>query len=126
DCAGPSAGLFRGAPDDDPGAGAAPARRALRRRPPLRWRGPRARHGGREPGCELGRGLPLSRSGAGPDSLVRSMALDLISVDGRISAAAEAVIPVKDDGLYRGDGAFEVIRLYRGRPFALADHLDRL
>jgi branched-chain amino acid aminotransferase len=54
------------------------------------------------------------------------MALDLISVDGRISAAADAVIPVKDDGLYRGDGAFEVIRLYRGRPFALADHLDRL
>ena len=31
-----------------------------------------------------------------------------------------------DDGLYRGDGAFEVIRLYAGRPFALGDHLDRL
>jgi branched-chain amino acid aminotransferase len=54
------------------------------------------------------------------------MALDLISVDGRISAAADAVIPVRDDGLYRGDGAFEVIRLYGGRPFALTDHLDRL
>ncbi len=35
-------------------------------------------------------------------------------------------MPLKDDGLYRGDGAFEVIRLYEGRPFALADHLDRL
>jgi branched-chain amino acid aminotransferase len=33
---------------------------------------------------------------------------------------------MKDDGLYRGDGAFEVIRLYAGRPFALDDHLDRL
>ena len=33
---------------------------------------------------------------------------------------------MKDDGLYRGDGAFEVIRLYSGRPFALVDHLDRL
>jgi len=33
---------------------------------------------------------------------------------------------MKDDGLYRGDGAFEVIRLYEGRPFALADHVDRL
>jgi branched-chain amino acid aminotransferase len=54
------------------------------------------------------------------------MALDLISVDGRVSAAAEAVVPVKDDGLYRGDGVFEVIRLYGGRPFALRDHLDRL
>ena len=35
-------------------------------------------------------------------------------------------MPLKDDGLYRGDGAFEVIRLYEGQPFALVDHLDRL
>jgi branched-chain amino acid aminotransferase len=51
---------------------------------------------------------------------------ELASVDGRISATAEATVPMKDDGLYRGDGAFEVIRLYAGRPFALEDHLDRL
>jgi branched-chain amino acid aminotransferase len=51
---------------------------------------------------------------------------ELASVDGRITPTAEAVVPLKDDGLYRGDGAFEVIRLYAGRPFALADHLDRL
>jgi branched-chain amino acid aminotransferase len=51
---------------------------------------------------------------------------ELASVDGRVSPIAEATIPVKDDGLYRGDGAFEVIRLYEGRPFALTDHLDRL
>ena len=51
---------------------------------------------------------------------------ELASVDGRIAASAEATIPLKDDGLYRGDGAFEVIRLYEGQPFALADHLDRL
>jgi branched-chain amino acid aminotransferase len=53
-------------------------------------------------------------------------ARELASVDGRISAVAEASIPLPDDGLYRGDGAFEVIRLYRGRPFALDEHLDRL
>jgi branched-chain amino acid aminotransferase len=53
-------------------------------------------------------------------------AKELASVDGRISPVAEATVPLKDDGLYRGDGAFEVIRLYAGRPFALADHLDRL
>jgi branched-chain amino acid aminotransferase len=35
-------------------------------------------------------------------------------------------VPLRDDGLYRGDGAFEVIRLYEGKPFALGDHLDRL
>jgi branched-chain amino acid aminotransferase len=51
---------------------------------------------------------------------------ELASVDGRITPTAEAVVPLKDDGLYRGDGAFEVIRLYEGRPFALVDHLDRL
>ncbi len=51
---------------------------------------------------------------------------ELASVDGRIGPTAGATVPLKDDGLYRGDGAFEVIRLYRGRPFALHDHLDRL
>jgi branched-chain amino acid aminotransferase len=51
---------------------------------------------------------------------------ELASVDGAISATGDAVVPLQDDGLYRGDGAFEVIRLYEGRPFALADHLDRL
>jgi branched-chain amino acid aminotransferase len=51
---------------------------------------------------------------------------ELASVDGRVSPTADAVVPLKDDGLYRGDGAFEVIRLYEGRPFALGDHIDRL
>jgi len=51
---------------------------------------------------------------------------ELASVDGTISATGEATIPLRDDGLYRGDGAFEVIRLYEGRPFALGDHVDRL
>ncbi len=51
---------------------------------------------------------------------------ELASVDGRVTPTAEATVPMKDDGLYRGDGAFEVIRLYGGRPFALVDHLDRL
>jgi branched-chain amino acid aminotransferase len=51
---------------------------------------------------------------------------ELASVDGRITPTGEATIGLKDDGLYRGDGAFEVIRLYVGKPFALVDHLDRL
>jgi len=51
---------------------------------------------------------------------------EIASVDGQIGPTAEATLPMKDDGLYRGDGAFEVIRLYDGRPFALADHVDRL
>ena len=51
---------------------------------------------------------------------------ELASVDGEITPTAAATIGLKDDGLYRGDGAFEVIRLYAGKPFALVDHLDRL
>jgi branched-chain amino acid aminotransferase len=51
---------------------------------------------------------------------------ELASVDGVISPTTEATIPLPDDGLYRGDGVFEVIRLYAGEPFALSEHLDRL
>jgi branched-chain amino acid aminotransferase len=50
----------------------------------------------------------------------------LASVDGRIAETSEARIPAADDGLLRGDGVFEVIRLYAGRPYALGEHLDRL
>ena len=35
----------------------------------------------------------------------------------------QAVIAATDEGLLRGDGAFEVARLYRGIPFAWADHV---
>ncbi len=51
---------------------------------------------------------------------------ELASVDGSISPTANATIPLRDDGLYRGDGAFEVIRIYSGRLFAAEDHIDRL
>ena len=50
----------------------------------------------------------------------------LASVDGEITLASEATIPATDEGLLRGDGAFEVIRVYDGRPFALDEHLERL
>jgi branched-chain amino acid aminotransferase len=52
--------------------------------------------------------------------------MHIASVDGAIGPAAEARIPITDEGLLRGDGAFEVIRLYGGRPFALEDHYARL
>jgi branched-chain amino acid aminotransferase len=52
--------------------------------------------------------------------------IELASVDGEVTPTAVATIGLKDDGVYRGDGAFEVIRLYGGRPFALGEHIDRL
>src|SRR5215210_5889090 len=51
---------------------------------------------------------------------------ELACVDGNLMPAHEATIPATDEGLLRGDGAFEVIRVYDGRPFAVPDHLDRL
>jgi branched-chain amino acid aminotransferase len=51
---------------------------------------------------------------------------ELACVDGRTMPAEEATIPATDEGLLRGDGAFEVIRVYDGRPYAVPEHLDRL
>ncbi|MDP9293933.1 MAG: aminotransferase class IV [Actinomycetota bacterium] len=52
--------------------------------------------------------------------------MDLASLDGTIGPAAETRISITDEGLLRGDGAFEVMRLYDGRPFALEEHIARL
>ena len=41
----------------------------------------------------------------------------LASIDGEIMPLAEATISIADEGLIRGDGAFEVMRVYEGRPF---------
>jgi branched-chain amino acid aminotransferase len=51
---------------------------------------------------------------------------DLAAVDGRLMPRTEAVIAATDEGLLRGDGAFEVARLYDGVPFAWEDHILRL
>jgi branched-chain amino acid aminotransferase len=51
---------------------------------------------------------------------------ELACLDGRTMPADEATIPATDEGLLRGDGVFEVIRVYDGRPFAVVDHLDRI
>jgi branched-chain amino acid aminotransferase len=52
--------------------------------------------------------------------------MSLASLDGRIAPIADTVMPVADDGLIRGDGAFEVIRVYDGQPFAFEQHMARL
>ena len=52
--------------------------------------------------------------------------IHLASVDGSIGPAQDAMIPATDEGLLRGDGAFEVARIYGGTPFALGEHLGRL
>ncbi|MBA2439788.1 MAG: aminotransferase class IV [Thermoleophilaceae bacterium] len=51
---------------------------------------------------------------------------ELACLNGSIAPAAETSIPVTDEGLLRGYGAFEVVRVYDGRPYALDEHLDRM
>ena len=48
------------------------------------------------------------------------------TIDGVVMDAANATISILDEGLLRGDGVFEVIRVYAGRPFALDAHLERM
>jgi branched-chain amino acid aminotransferase len=60
-----------------------------------------------------------------PDDAATTTA-ELGCLDGRLAPADELSIPVTDEGLLRGDGVFEVIRVYDGIPFALTEHLDRL
>jgi branched-chain amino acid aminotransferase len=47
-------------------------------------------------------------------------------LDGRLVDAADARISVLDHGLTVGDGVFETMRAYDGRPFAVGRHLERL
>lgn len=50
----------------------------------------------------------------------------MIYLNGAIVARDKARIDLADRGLLLGDGLFETLRAYRGRPFRLADHLARL
>jgi branched-chain amino acid aminotransferase len=47
-------------------------------------------------------------------------------IDGKICGREEATVSVLDHGLLYGDGLFEGIRVYNGRPFRLEAHLERL
>jgi branched-chain amino acid aminotransferase len=49
-----------------------------------------------------------------------------VAINGTIYPPEEARISVFDRGFLYGDGVFEVLRTYRGIPFALEEHLGRL
>jgi branched-chain amino acid aminotransferase len=52
--------------------------------------------------------------------------IDTVSVNGRITGAAEASVSPLDRGFLYGDSVYETLRTYAGRPFRLEPHLDRL
>jgi D-alanine transaminase len=47
-------------------------------------------------------------------------------VNGAFMPLAEAKVSIEDRGFQFGDGVYEVIRTYKGRPFSLEAHLARL
>jgi branched-chain amino acid aminotransferase len=49
-----------------------------------------------------------------------------VYVNGRITAAHEAVVPVFDHGFLYGEGVYETMRTYQGRPFMFPRHMARL
>jgi branched-subunit amino acid aminotransferase/4-amino-4-deoxychorismate lyase len=55
-----------------------------------------------------------------------SGATSLASLDGDIMPVGEAMIPATDEGFIRGDGVFDVIRVYDGKPYAFEAHMARL
>jgi branched-chain amino acid aminotransferase len=48
------------------------------------------------------------------------------SIDGVVVGPEAAVVSVYDRGFLYGDAVFEVLRTYRGKPFALVEHVARL
>lgn len=51
---------------------------------------------------------------------------ELINVNGAITAAERAVVPVLDHGFLYGDGVYETLRTYDGNPCLVDRHLRRL
>jgi branched-chain amino acid aminotransferase len=57
---------------------------------------------------------------------MRSAAAGFVEINGRVVQAARARVSAFDRGLLYGDGLFETLRVYRGRPFGLEEHVARL
>lgn len=51
------------------------------------------------------------------------MSITTVLINGKPS---DGMVPLTDSMVLRGDGCFEVLKSYSGKPFALEEHLDRL
>lgn len=50
----------------------------------------------------------------------------IVFLNGNFVPEADAVVPLNDRGFLLGDGLFETMRVTNGKPFRLAQHLERL
>jgi branched-chain amino acid aminotransferase len=69
---------------------------------------------------------PPSRHPAGSDRAPATASGGIAWVDGRVVPAADATVPLTDEGVLRGDGVFDAILVRDGRTHALEAHLARL
>ena len=61
------------------------------------------------------------------DSRANPRANDRVAYfNGKIVPEREVVLPFRDRGFKYGDAAFDMTRTFRGRPFKLKEHVDRL
>jgi branched-chain amino acid aminotransferase len=69
--------------------------------------------------------LPLRRDDVISNIKERAIRMK-VYLDGAILNEGEALIPAGDRGVLFGDGIFETVRAYDGKPFRMDRHLDRL
>lgn len=50
----------------------------------------------------------------------------VVFLNGQFVAESQAVVPVADRGFMYGDGLFETMRVCNGKPFRMAQHLERM
>lgn len=50
----------------------------------------------------------------------------VVFLNGQLVPEAKAVVPVNDRGFMYGDGLFETMRVFNGKPFRMAQHLERM
>jgi len=50
----------------------------------------------------------------------------IVFLNGRFVPESQAVVPINDRGFMLGDGLFETMRVCNGRPFRMAQHLERM
>jgi branched-chain amino acid aminotransferase len=50
----------------------------------------------------------------------------VVFLNGQFVPESQAVVPVTDRGFMYGDGLFETMRVFNGRPFRMAQHLERM
>src|SRR5512146_1733585 len=49
-----------------------------------------------------------------------------VFLNGQFVPEAQALVSINDRGLMYGDGLFETMRVFNGKPFRMAQHLERM